>query len=104
MSVQRKETAFANLHVEFCTLDKRGAKLNQGRVKPTTTTHRFNTGIKEVNLHLQCNPDLPFEMTSMMKEMMMRMLQMVEMKTWCGVRAENSGYKAVPGVARDRSD
>lgn len=61
MSVQRKETAFANLHVEFCTLDKRGAKLNQGRVKPTTTTHRFNTGIKEVNLHLQCNPDLPFK-------------------------------------------
>ena len=35
---------------------------------------------------------------------MMRMVQMVQMKTWCGVRAENSGYKAVPGVARDRSE
>ena len=40
----------------------------------------------------------------MQVKQMMRMVQMVQMKTWCGVRAENSGYKAVPGVARDRSE
>ena len=35
--------------------------------------------------------------------MMKMQLMVAQMKTWCGVRPENSGYKAVPGVARDRS-
>ena len=35
--------------------------------------------------------------------MMNMQLMVAQMKTCCGVRPENSGYKAVPGVARDRS-
>ena len=93
-----------------CTEDKGGSKKNQGRMKTTRTTHRFyrhkKISIWIYNATLSCpSVKAPMMQSRMKSKQMMRMLQMVEeMKTWCGVRAENSGYKAVPGVARDRSD